>query len=351
MKKRTPKNTPPHFYPLLCIAVIIVLCGCRPNMFLSTPNTNTPLQDDSFLLSGRVSSADTVAVEVFYVRCPYGDSMLNTDLWKDVDEQAFSPKLRRALAANGIRVGLIGNQLPSSFLQILKSRDDENPNQIVTTIRLGEMSDTPHLMRKTISARNGQRNEINVSDIKSEATVLFTEGGTLGGETFTQSQGVLVIRTQTCGDGSVNVEMSPEVQYGQARQTFSYDAGSVTMETARPKRTFDSLRSSVNMKPGQVVVMTCVPDTGTNIGSFFFTGDETEAPYQKLLCLRILQTQHNDMYTQDGVLPMDPTEYSASSAKNFASDEDSDTGVPDSAKESDSDSGSDSESGSVPVSD
>ncbi len=261
------------------------------------------------MLSGRVSSAEAVTLEVFYVRCSYGDANLNTELWKDVDEQAFPAANRREMAANGFRIGILGNQLPSSFLQILKSRDDENPSQIVTTIRLDEMSDSPHFMRKTISARNGQRNEINVSDVKNEATVLFNENGTLGGETFVQSQGVLVIRTQTCGDGSVNVEMVPEVQYGTARQTFSYDSGSVMMETARPKRTFDTLRSSVNMKPGQVVVMTCFPDSGTNVGSFFFTGDETEAPYQKMLCLRILQTQHNDMYTQDGVLPMDPSEY------------------------------------------
>lgn len=294
----------------------LFLCGCRPDLLLIGKNENLPLQDESFLLSGRISSMDTVTLEVFMVRCPFGDSELNTTLWKDVDEQILTPSLRKELAANGFRIGLIGNQLPASFLRILKTRDDEAPGTIVTTIRLDEMNESNHLKRKAICCRNGQRNEVNVSEVKPRATILFNENGALGGETFHSSQGVLAVRTQTEGDGSVTLDFQPEVQYGQPRQTFTYDTGSVMMATARPKRSFDTLRCELNVRPGQFVILTCRPDTSGNVGSFFFTNEDGEnGMEQKLLCFRVLQTQHNEMYTKDGTLPMDPKHIEEEPAK------------------------------------
>lgn len=293
--------------PGVLAALGLMLCGCHPSTFMQVTNTNTPLKDDSYLLSGRLSSTDSVTLEVFLVRCPYGDPELNSTLWQDVDEQVFTAAHRRELAANGFRAGLIGNQLPSSFLRILGTRDDEDPSRIVTTIRLDEMTSQQHLLRKTVCSRNGQRNEVNVSEVKPQTTILFNENGALGGETFAAAQGVMAIKTQTCGDGSVNLELLPEVQYGQPRQTFAYEAGSVTMATARPKRSFDTLRSSLNVRPGQFVVLTCLTEMSGNVGSFFFTEENQDAGEgQKMLCLRVLQTQHDEMYAQDGSLPMDP---------------------------------------------
>ena len=287
----------------------IAFSGCQSNMMLLTKSTpNTPVQDDSFLLSGRLTNSETVLLEVFIVRCPFNDEELNSTLWQDVDEQVFSAAQRRELAVNGFRAGLIGNQLPSSFLRILKTRDDVDPSQIVTTIRLDELANQT-VVRKTIASRNGQKNEVNVSNVKKQSTILFNENGALGGETFSDGQAVMVIRTQTRGDGSVTLDLLPEVQYGQPRQTFQYDAGSVTMATARPKRAFDSLRSEITVQPGQFVVMTSRPEMSGNVGSFFFTDEEAESgTEQKLLCFRVSYTQHNDMYTEDGTLPMDPSD-------------------------------------------
>jgi len=300
-----------HFlYAVVFIALgLVVLGGCQSSMtLLTSTKPNTPIQDDSFLLSGRLANSETVLLEVFIVRCPFNDPELNSTLWNDVDEQVFSAALRRELTANGFRAGLIGNQLPSSFLRILKTRDDVDPSQIVTTIRLDELANQT-VVRKTIASRNGQKNEVNVSDVKKESTILFNENGALGGETFNDGQAVMVIRTQTRGDGSVTLDLQPEVQFGQPRQTFQYDAGSVTMATARPKRTFDSIHSEITLRPGQFVVMTSRPEMSGNVGSFFFTDEEADAgTEQKLLCFRVSYTQHNEMYTEDGTLPMDPSD-------------------------------------------
>ena len=293
-------------------------------MMLTKNTANTPIQNDDFLLSGRLANSETVLLEVFIVRCPFNDPELNSALWKDVDEQVFSAALRRELTANGFRAGLIGNQLPSSFLRILKTRDDVDPSQIVTTIRLDELANQT-VVRKTIPSRNGQKNEVNVSNVKKQSTVLFNENGALGGETFNDGQAVMVVRTQTRGDGSVTLEFLPEVQYGQPRQTFQYDAGSVVMATARPKRTFDSLRSEITVQPGQFIVMTSRPEMSGNVGSFFFTDEEAESgTEQKLLCFRISYTQHNDMYTEDGTLPMDPSDSGLEVEKAAEKDADDD---------------------------
>ncbi|MDO4575958.1 MAG: hypothetical protein Q4D98_12175 [Planctomycetia bacterium] len=297
------------FRRIVLLCVLVGLTGCQPLSLLQTP-MNRPLEDVSFLTPRKSFAPDTVTLEVFIVRSPYGNEDLNQNLWKEVDEQVLSPELRSNLAANGLRMGIIGNQIPVTLARLMKLRDDENPtNNGIMTIKLEDMAQTPTLMRKTISARNHQRNEILTSEIIPYATVLFNEDGIPGGETFANAQGVLAVKTRTCGNGSVHVEIIPELQYGQARQQFSYDSGgAVTMAQARPKKSFGSLRSEFTITPGQFIVLANLKDKQGNLGEFMLTDNESDVRYQKLLCMRVCFTQHDEMFQADGVLPMDPSE-------------------------------------------
>ncbi|MDO4585442.1 MAG: hypothetical protein Q4D62_15245 [Planctomycetia bacterium] len=279
--------------------------GCQPLAFLNAP-ANRPLQESSFLTPQKLTSAQSVCLEVFIVRCPYGDTTLNRELWKDADEQILSTQLRTNMAANGFRMGLLSNQVPNTLLKLMNSRDDDTPQGNVTTIRLEDFANTPRIMRKSVEARNHQRNEVHASDVKPYATILFNENGISGGETFANAQGVFVIKTQTRGDGSIDIEILPELQYGQVRQQYSYDSGSVVMAPARPKKIFDSMRAVVNVKPGEIIAITNIGDLVGNLGYFFFSDEESDMRYQKLLCIRVSQSEHHEMFQEDGSLPMDP---------------------------------------------
>lgn len=290
---------------LLMLGTVWLAAGCQPLAFLNVP-VNRPLQESSFLTPHKLTSAESVCLEVFIVRCPYGDPTLNDELWKDTDEQILSTQLRMNMAANGFRMGLISNQVPGSLLKLMKSRDDEAPQGNVTTIRLEDFANTPRIMRKSVEARNHQRNEVHASDVKPYATILFNENGISGGETFANAQGVFVIKTENQGDGSVDIEILPELQYGQVRQQYSYNSGSVVMAPSRPKKIFDSMRAVINVKPGEIIAITNIGDLIGNLGYFFFSDEESDMRYQKLLCIRVSQSEHHEMFQEDGSLPMDP---------------------------------------------
>jgi len=122
---------------------------------------------------------------------------------------------------------------------------------------------------------------------------------------------VFSVKTETLGDGRVRVGIMPELQYGEVRPKHTLDAGAYRIVYARQKRTFDSLRGEVLLSPGQILILANMPEGLGNLGNFFLTDDEGDSRYQKIICLRMCQSPHHDLFTRDGTLPMD-TDFSES---------------------------------------
>ena len=72
-------------------------------------------------------SPDSVVLEIFFIRFPFGDTAVNEKLWEEIDEQQFSPELRERLARNGFRVGLISGQIPIELSKLLELSDKPIP--------------------------------------------------------------------------------------------------------------------------------------------------------------------------------------------------------------------------------
>ena len=64
------------------------------------------------------------------------------------------------------------------------------------------------------------------------------------------------------------------------------------MEASRPRRTFDDMNLCATLMPGDMVVLTNLPDHPGSLGHQFFTTTEGEAG-QKLLVVRLAQTQRD----------------------------------------------------------
>ncbi len=290
-----------HLYALLmCVLAAsgcqwLDLSGGRPTA-LPSPN--------NFLRSSNELHDQDVMLEVIFIRCPYGDPRLN-ELWGDADEQMLAPELRQQLANNGFRVGVVGNQIPYSLMQLMGMRSDVAPSPGVACIRLDEMANTPLVVRADVPARNNHRNEILASAVKKEATILYNEKGTPGGKTYLDVQGVFGMKTQQKGDGRVKIEIIPELQYGEVRRQFSSDAGAARIIMSRPKQTFESLRSELTVGPGQIIIVSNIEDRQGNLGYFFLTDDEADMRYQKIMCIRVRHTPQHDMFSPDGTLPLD----------------------------------------------
>ena len=98
-------------------------------------------------------------------------------------------------------------------------------------------------------------------------------------------------------DGRVRIELTPELHHDHARQQWVGDQAMWRLEASRPKRVFDDLRISAVLSSGSMLLLGSQPDRAGSLGhSFFMEGaGQDNRMEQKLLLVRLCQTQHDDL--------------------------------------------------------
>ncbi len=270
----------------------LVLAGCSP--------VKPPV--GKALLAPATMSPDSAVLEVFFIRCPMGDVNVNTTLWAEVDEQSIPCETRLQLARNGFRVGVVGAQVPLGISRLLELATTPaalpGPN---TRVEASQMQDEPQVIRRHLQLRPGTRQEIIASEVYDELPVLLSENGQLAGQTYTQAQGMLALKTCNLRDGQVKIDLVPELHHGQPRQRWVANQGVYRLDAGREKRAFLPMAVSVSLVRGQMLAMTCLPSRPGSLGYHFLSDKRAGRNDQKLLLIRLSQAQHDDL-----VLPDEP---------------------------------------------
>ena len=278
---------------VLLLSAALAIAGCRPFI----PKGKSPL-------AATHMSPDAVVLECFFVRVPFGDPKSNHQLWQDVDEQHFPAELRRRLARNGFRVGLAGGQLPVALSELLELKDKPAPvSGGAHQSELTGMESEPRVVRRHLPIRTGRRKEIVTSGVYDALPVLLRDSGRLSGETYSQAQGLLAVKTFPQGDGRVRLEITPELHHDRARQRWVGDQGVLRLEAGRPRRAFDDLAFSATLLPGSMLILSSLPNLPGSLGHHFFTECDGQLE-QKLLVVRLAQTQHDELFSAAEVLPL-----------------------------------------------
>jgi len=76
------------------------------------------------------------------------------------------------------------------------------------------------------------------------------------------------------------------------------------LKTARPRRTFDEMGISATLSPGSMLVLGSLANRPGSLGHHFFT-EETDQLEQKLLLVRLSQTQHDELFCPSRELDLD----------------------------------------------
>lgn len=278
--------------PLPVIAVL-ALAGCT-----------APARVGKSPLAPARMSPDSCVLEVFFCRFPFGDPEVNERLWQQVDEQHFPADLRRRLGRNGFRVGLLGGHVPDTLAKLLQLTAEPEPAEEPNQVDLTKLASGSPPVRRHLPIRAGQRKEIVASGVYDRLPVLLSESAGLGGQSYSQAQAVLALRTFPQGDGRVRVELVPELHHGQPRQHFVGRQGMWRLEVGRPRRAFDQMAFSATLAPGHMLLVTSLPDRPGSLGHHFFTQGAGQLE-QKLLVLRLSQTQHGDLFRPPGTLGLE----------------------------------------------
>jgi hypothetical protein len=262
---------------LCALAMVVAAPGCR---------LMEPQSSGKSPLLPLTAMSETVKLEVFFARFPAGDTALNSALWNEIDEQAFSPEMRRELSINGLRAGLIGSHVPVEMARLLTLTDAPQKPAEEQTVNLEQ---EPAVTMRLLAVRPNRRSEIIASQIYDQLSLLTREEDRVVGHTYAKAEGRFALRASGQADGRVQIELLPELHYGEQQQRWNAVDGVIRLEASRPKRVFDQLKLKAPIAPGQMLVVTCQPDRPGSLGHHFFTEPKADSLLQKILVIRLVQ--------------------------------------------------------------
>jgi hypothetical protein len=276
--------------------VVVILCawiapGCR---LVEQTGSNKPL------LTAARSSPGSVTLELFFARFPFNSPRANESLWKEVDEQALSAEMRRELAQNGFRAGVVGTTVPEELVELLKlhekqpKNDGEKSRAVLTAAQL---ETEPAVTLRVLSAPAGRRCEVLTSHTYESLSVLRREADGIRGKTYHDADGRFDLKAFPQPSGQVRLQLIPELHHGQQKQGWGGQDGVLRLEIKRPVEVFSSLQIESVLAPGQMLLLTSLPERTGSVGHYFFTEPSDGALVQKLLVIRVAhigQQQESD---------------------------------------------------------
>ncbi len=285
---------------LIVLLAVAGLSGCG-SWRQTAPSENT-------LLRPVETVSDGVQLEIVSIRVPYDDATLNGELWTGIDEQQLLPDVRRELANNGLRAGIVSGPMPAALTQLLAA--SEKPASVSEAA--ASLEQAPVVSRQKMQLHSGWRGQIFASNTYPELPLLTSDDGRVCGHSYLQAQCVLNTRVLSQGDRQVKLQFTPELQYGETRkQWVADDVATVSQalnrdgvfrpQSGKPKQVFQRLSFEATLAPEQMLLLTTLPDRSGSLGHYFFTEQQPDHLQQKLLIIRLSDTGYSDLFAPDPV--------------------------------------------------
>lgn len=275
---------------LLCLAALSCAGGCTLIDRHAMAESKSPL-------AGATPSPDSVALEIFFARAAIGDAKLNGQLWNEIDEQRLPAELRRKLAENGIRAGVVGGNIPDDLAKLLTLTDEavRKPDEPVPV----GLDAEPTVTLRFLQSRSGKRNEVVCSHTYDELPLIQRVDNSVRGHTYQQAEGRLGLKAFPETPGRVQLELTPELHHGEQQPRWVGSDGILRLEAGRPREVFEELRMRLALAPGEMLVMTSLADHPGSLGHYFFTQPTSEQLAQKLLVIRIAQSGSDRAFSNE----------------------------------------------------
>lgn len=237
---------------------------------------------------------DSVVLETTFVRVPPDVDLAG--MWNLIDEQHLTVETRQDLAANGLRSGVIGLQFPGELRDLLDQRTASDAEAIAS----GNVA----AMQQQLQSRAGERSVlVVVPKLPDESVVLLSEAGRVSAKRrvtakkFTSGQALVALKTEPLGDGTVELELTPEIKHGDVRHQWVPGSGSFRHDFSRAQFVFEQLRMQTVLSPGQTLLVTSTPKP-KGLGALFFASAAELQSERLILLIRLAQTQYDDLFDE-----------------------------------------------------
>lgn len=275
-----------HSHASLCVLVALALscAGCVP----LSPTKQEPSQ----LPPVRIAP-DAIVVDIAIVRLPAGNTDKYQAIWKAADEQTLPLEVRREMAANGMRAGIFGQQLPSELLELLDA-----PQPKLSNLTDVSGSEFEFAKRQHLPLRAGHRSIVQASAVFPSLAVLTSDGSSVRGHQLADARCTLALKAYPLGDGRAKLSITPEIEHGEMKARWMGSEGLMIQQTSQERLVLDRLALDVTLRPGQWVIFSTTPDA-KGLGEHYFAQESGDAPHRRILVLRYSQTQFDDLFAPE----------------------------------------------------
>jgi hypothetical protein len=237
---------------------------------------------------------DAVVFEIAFVRLPTTDSSTYDAIWESADEQRLSVDLRRQLAANGLRAGIFGQELPLKLRGLL----DRPTNALVELSQASGGEPDVGTSRQRLPARAGHRSIIKASKVHPSLAVLLSDDGAVHGHDLRDARCIFSLKPYPQGDGRVKLMLTPEIEHGESKTHWAATEGMMIQQTGQERLVIDRLAVDCVLSPGQTLLVSTTPDI-KGLGEQFFLQSMGSVAERRLLLIHYAQNQFDDLFAPE----------------------------------------------------
>ncbi|WP_435022025.1 hypothetical protein TA3x_002690 [Tundrisphaera sp. TA3] len=242
--------------------------------------------------SGKLVVPRFCKLDTAVVTRPLGHVAIEEAAWRAADEQGVPLGVRQALSANGLRIGVITGGLPPDLSEAFQSRPPQKPTEWVH-FDLPEGVQTPVTVRPKVDPDAASGSEV--------VTLLVNNQGKVEGKDYADASGLITLTADQKGTREVSLRIVPAVQHGPKRGGYAavQNAGPFAQQefTFKNEQQEDSRRDlavTLDIQPGQYVVIGCRSGHERSLGSFLFTRTEANSD-QVMQSILLIQAGRNNV--------------------------------------------------------
>lgn len=247
------------------------------------------------LLPAARMSPDSVILEIGYAQMALAERASYDEVWQQADEQALGLELRQELARNGLRCGILGKRIPEKVRALMDQKstavDKRSEDLDVGQVEVDRQT-------RRLQCRAARRAKVLCSKSFPQLSLLTRDGGSVRGRQLEKAQCLLALKPYPQNDGRVQIDLLPEVEHGELKQQWVAGEGTMMQRVGREKLTFEALRISLSLAPGQMIVISAVEEP-IGLGEHFFVESVGGTPQRSLLFVRLAHTQHDDLFAPE----------------------------------------------------
>jgi hypothetical protein len=285
---------------------LVLLCtcaagGCRFTLLSNGAWTQPEPAEMVLGVDGREATASrpapkTIPIEMVFVRAAEHDRDLGEELWQFVDEQVLDDDLRRRLAANGLRAGVVTGTLPPELAARFA------PHAAAESSQMPEgPSASPAVSRRLLRLLPGRETEIVAATGLAELVLLEHDGEAVQGGTYREASTHFALKSWPAADGRVRLELTPTVKHGPMQRSWVGEEGVFRLENGQRRHAFDRLRFELTIPADSMLLVGSAGDGASSVGDAFFRDRSTGTPTMRLLAIRPQARSVDPLFAESAV--------------------------------------------------